>query len=103
MALTIVRHGFPFPPGAFGGRRMGYVDITFDSSYPTGGEPLVAADLGLGTIELLIPAQRNTAAALHTVNYDSQAHTLVALVAGIQVANAVNLATLTVRCFYIGA
>lgn len=36
-----------------GGRRSGDVDITFDNSYPTGGEPVSAADLGLKTLRRL--------------------------------------------------
>jgi len=33
-----------------GGVRVAYVDVTFDSSYPTGGEPLAPADVGLSQI-----------------------------------------------------
>lgn len=39
--------------GYFGNLRCCPVTIAFDSSYPTGGESLTAADLGLKTIDLL--------------------------------------------------
>lgn len=39
-----------------GVQRMTLATVTFDSSYPTGGEALVAADFGLTKIEAVIPA-----------------------------------------------
>ena len=38
----------------FGNKRIVMCDCDFDSSYPTGGESLTAASLGIKTIELLI-------------------------------------------------
>lgn len=51
MGLTITRSGDW--TGYFGNLRYARVTIAFDSSYPTGGESLTAADLGLKTIDLL--------------------------------------------------
>lgn len=41
--------------GVFGDMRYAFVDITFDASYPTGGESLVPADLGWDSIHLVEP------------------------------------------------
>jgi hypothetical protein len=35
----------------FGNKRVRVYDVTFDSSYPTGGEPLAASDVGLRKID----------------------------------------------------
>lgn len=43
MALTVKRTPHSKGPGGWYER---FVTLTFDSSYPTGGEPLTAADLG---------------------------------------------------------
>ena len=37
-----------------GNKRVTFSTVTFDSSYPTGGEPLTAADLGLSTVEYAV-------------------------------------------------
>jgi hypothetical protein len=39
----------------WGNKRVKVFDITFDSSYPTGGESLTASDLGFKKIEQFIP------------------------------------------------
>jgi hypothetical protein len=48
MALTFSenRHFIPVR----GGWKCGVVDITFDDNYPTGGETVTAADLGVGVL-----------------------------------------------------
>jgi hypothetical protein len=48
MALSITKTGDW--SGVAGNLRYAYVTIDFDSSYPTGGESLTAADLGMRTI-----------------------------------------------------
>lgn len=40
----------------FGNKRAVVAEITFDSSYPTGGEPLTAAQLGLASVDAVFPA-----------------------------------------------
>lgn len=39
----------------WGNKRVRVYDVTFDSSYPTGGESLTPADVGLKKIEQVIP------------------------------------------------
>lgn len=41
--------------GVDGNRRRRVYDVTFDSSYPTTGESLTAADLGLRKVERVVP------------------------------------------------
>ena len=36
-----------------GNMRLAIYQVTFDNSYPTGGEALTAADLGLSSIEIM--------------------------------------------------
>lgn len=50
MALTISVQN----RSVFGTKRIVVADVDFDSSYPTGGESLTAADLGLKKIDLLL-------------------------------------------------
>lgn len=47
-------------PVTDGHRRKVYADVTFDSSYPTGGEPVTAGDFGLQEIEELSPMGTTT-------------------------------------------
>lgn len=42
-------------------------DVTFDDSYPTGGESLTAAELGLNIVDVLIPEAYEDA---HIIKYD---------------------------------
>lgn len=51
MALTLA----DVARGAFGHKRFVVTTVTFDSSYPTGGESLTAADLGLVSIDAVLP------------------------------------------------
>ena len=53
MALAFAN--FKRMPPVKGGWRMGFVDITFDASYTTGGWAVAASDLKLGTIHVLVP------------------------------------------------
>lgn len=50
MALTVTLNNRT----TFGNKKITVADIDFDSSYPTGGESLTAAQLGMKKIELLI-------------------------------------------------
>ena len=51
MAFTISRVSTPtHQPTVFGNMHVVFVDLTFDNSYPTGGESFVADDIGLRTI-----------------------------------------------------
>ena len=52
MALTLTKiSGASF---TISNKKLRVYDVTFDSSYPTGGESLTAADVGLKKIEQLI-------------------------------------------------
>ncbi len=86
--------------------------ITFDSSYPTAGEPLTAADLGCKVVFAVIPcgAFRNTDATLGiVVSYDHANSKLVAYwgnagsVSGMpEVASTTDLSTYSGRVLVIG-
>jgi hypothetical protein len=107
MALTVAK----VTGGAYtlGNKKKRTVTITFDSSYPTGGEALTAGDLGVSgrTLIEVIPhgAFRNTDATLGiVVSYDHTNSKLVAYwgnagsVSGMpEVANTTDLSTYSGR------
>lgn len=59
MALTVTE----IARSVFGNKRTVIAEITFDSSYATGGEALVAADFGLSSLDAVMPAGVAAAAA----------------------------------------
>lgn len=69
MALTVTQTG---RRTVFGDRRVHFFDIAFDTSYPTGGESLTAADLGLSRVDLVLcePASAAAGATAVVVKYD---------------------------------
>lgn len=80
-------------------RRMVVAQCTFDSSYPTGGEPLVPSDLGLRDIEYLAAnTDGSNAFVWDKTNGKLKAYTA----AGAEVANATNLAAVVIRIFAVG-
>lgn len=108
MAVTVFdADGGPPSPVVGGTRRLGDVikDVTFDSSYPTGGEPLVAADLGLTSILRLIASP----AAGYVFSYDHTNGKLIAYRGGAtgavlaEESNATNMATIKTRVLARGA
>lgn len=64
MALTITRSGDW--QHLAGNRRVANITVAFDSSYPTGGESLIASDVGMRVIER-VEAQANNG---YTFEYD---------------------------------
>lgn len=89
----------------FGNKRVVFALVAFDSSYPTGGESVTAANLGMTSIEFFLAAPRSG----YTFDYNYDASNLLAYVcddssfAMIEVGNAVSLATLdSVRVMAIG-
>ena len=81
-------------------KRMVVASVTFDSSYPTGGEPLTASDLGLNTIDYLSATTDGS----NAVTWDKANNKLkVFTAAGAEVANAVNLSAVVVRILAIGS
>lgn len=78
------------------------VDVTFDSSYPTGGEPLTASDLGFGSV-LSVVGDVLPSGAVRYVAYDRTNSKLLAFDAdGAQIADTTSLATITVRLLVRG-
>ena len=81
------------------------VDVTFDSSYLTGGESFVVSDIApnatAATAFDFVVAGSRTVPASNTFYYDYTNKTLMAFVitTGAQVANATDLSAATVRCF----
>lgn len=61
----------PLFPNAYtpGNRRMAFMDITPSTSYPALGEPITAADFGLGSLDAVICADNSQTTALHA-KYD---------------------------------
>jgi hypothetical protein len=61
MALTIAfKPSTDKAPRVPGSRRRAVVGITFDSSYPTGGETVLASDIGLVSIDAAIVGLTST-------------------------------------------
>lgn len=54
MGLTIAKLS-PSGDTVWGNKRVKVRELTFDNSYPTGGESLTAADVGLKVIEQFLP------------------------------------------------
>jgi len=97
MALTITAIKRVHVPA---GRAL-VADITFDSSYPTGGEPLTPADLGMTSIEWLEAKQKGLASRLAAYDY-ANAKLVLFTAIGAEAANASDQSTIVVRAFAIG-
>ena len=94
---------------SIGNERGVRLDITFDSSYPTGGEALTAADLGLSRVNQLISDQGGLGAADgRVIQYDRDNELLLAFESAgaaqamAEVINATDLSDLTVRVTALG-
>lgn len=81
-------------------KRFVTTTCTFDSSYPTGGEPLVPADLGLSQIDYLA-ANSDGARAFVWDKTNSKLKAYTA--AGAEESNAANLSTVVIRVFAVGS
>lgn len=78
------------------------VDVTFDASYPTGGEALSANALGFGTI-LSVNAETVQGSDVRSVAYDRTSGLLLAYApGGAEVSDTTSLATVTVRLLVRG-
>lgn len=75
--------------------------ITFDNSYPTGGEPLAPSALGLASVDFLSVSSTNA----NTFAWDRANNKIKAFVrtTGAEVANATDLSTVVVDVFAIGS
>jgi hypothetical protein len=112
MALTISR-----APGThdvqIGGLRVHSRNVTFDASYPTGGEPLAPADVGLEAIIQVLGdvavATAGTSAVNVAYSYGGSAQTLRAFetagtvdLAHKEVTSTADLSTYTARLTFLG-
>lgn len=110
MALAF---GAPVQQGVLGDVKYQIRDITFDSSYPTAGEPMVSTDVGLMDIMAIVdlgpagnvtPLTRRVTVVWDDVNNKLQAYSSVATGTEFEaeVANATNLSTVVQRVLIIG-
>lgn len=94
MALTISN----FQPGSGGNLRRNIMDITFDSSYATGGESLTPAMLGLVRVDKFNAQEVGG----RTFPYDRSTQKLQAYASTTEVANTTDLSAVTVRVEALG-
>lgn len=100
MALSFSKQtigGLPY--AVTSAQRKTVTDVTFDSSYPTGGEAFVASDLGLNVVEQAAVAIKTVGGTVNVANVfpDLTNSKLIAYdETPAQVANAADLSTLVV-------
>jgi hypothetical protein len=100
MATTNSRVVVPFVPGA---ERVTVTDVTFDSSYPTGGESVTAADLGLTSVTFAITSIKTAGTGSVTeAFYVTSTGLLKAYTAAAEVANATDLSAVTAQIVAFG-
>jgi hypothetical protein len=82
-------------------KRFVVATITFDSSYPTGGEALAASALGLGVIDFLTISGTSA----NTFAWDRANNKIKAFVrtTGVEVANATDLSAVVVDALAVGS
>ena len=93
MALTFTNVKRSF----FGDQKVVHATATFDSSYPTGGESIVAADLGMSQVDQMhVSGLSIDDEALGHVVWDRTNEKLIVIVAvGTQEGNATDLSATT--------
>ena len=96
MALTIS----PVRTFVLGDHRCVIADVTFDSSYATGGESLTNTDLGL--TRSLMSLDAGVATTGHACPYDYTNQKLMAFNGTTQIANTTDLSAVTTRVVAIG-
>lgn len=95
MGLTVSN----LTPIKFSNRRGAVADVTFDNSYPTGGEVLTPKQLGLNVIDYITVENTET----HIFVYNRANQKLKALTAlGTEVSSETDLSAVTVRVFAVG-
>lgn len=108
MALTVAHRSRS--EDTAGRHRTRHVVVTFDSSYPTGGEAFTPANVGLAEFDVVLISPDANALGGHTVQYDYTAQKLKVFVeeaaaAGgplLEIADASDLSTLVIRVLCIG-
>lgn len=112
MALTVTAVAAQDHPRQFprGGSKVAVVSVTFDSSYATGGESLVASDVNLNTIDFVIVEPKGgyvfsydyTNAKIQAYRTKDPAAAGGADIPLPEVANAVDLSLIVTRALVVG-
>jgi hypothetical protein len=91
----------------FGDKYVTVTESTFDNSYPTGGEPITAAEFGLSSIEAVFISHGSAFGSL--VGWNKSGSTLLVRDSGANAgdvfpeqANATDLSTLVVHLIVVG-
>lgn len=100
MALTVGTPTYVRLPFVRGGMQWGTVDITFDSSYASGGEAIAYSDIDGLDNSLLGMSPINYNIKTWQVQYDGTAGTLVANAVGAEASG--DLSGLTVKMMFYG-
>ncbi len=103
MALTIVNTSDALGPQArsVGALKAVFANITFDSSYPTGGEAIAATDIGLARIDGCVAAGQ--AAGSRLFQWDQTNKKLLVFTAvGTEAANASDQSTIVADFIFFG-
>lgn len=96
MALTVVRDRRT----VWGDRRVTFLNVTFDASYPTGGESLTPAMAGLTEFDAVVQHGVSTHSVVHSGTTNLLLVYLVSTAA--EVADTTDLSALTVQLICIG-
>lgn len=102
MALTVTNRRTT----VFGNKRVATATVTFDSSYPTGGETLLASDFGLTRFEHVSTAiSTDDGSVIAAWNSDEDTPTLQAFdpTTGAEHTDTTDLTDLAVDLFVIGS
>lgn len=100
MSVTVTPKVVATVPGA---QRFTVTEVTFDSSYPTGGEPLTATDLGLTTVDFAIATLKVAGTGSVTaVFYDVANAKLLAYAAAAQIANTTDISAVSAQVYAVG-
>lgn len=107
MALTVTNEPIRIQGGlgALGGRRVRLATVDFDTSYPTGGEAVTAADFDLPVaIEAVILAGITDGAdAVHFCTFDAENSKIMCHApGGAQIGNATDLSGVSAKFLVIG-
>jgi len=102
MALAFAN--FKRKPPQKGGWRGGYVDITLDGAFPTGGWPITAANLVLNTLHNLIPPASKNGFPLEFDHVNSKiiAYQEADGASALGEIDAADLSGAVIRCWYEG-
>lgn len=79
MALSIAPVKAPAPDDVWGRHRIRIETVTFDASYPTGGESFTPAMVGMSEFALVVPSVDANSLKGEVVQYDYTAQKLVVL------------------------